>query len=62
MDNMKKPNLEFYKTCVLNYKDTKYFLYYMPLISCIKNIVKIPDIFQYFVYSFEAFYKNEQVF
>ena len=28
MDNMKKPNLEFHKTCVLNHNDVKYFLYY----------------------------------
>src|SRR5271170_7726672 len=62
MDNIKKPNLEFHKTCILNYKDVKYFLYYVPLISCIKNIVKIPDISQYFAYSFEVSYRNEQIF
>jgi hypothetical protein len=62
MDNMKKTNLEFHKTCVLNYKDVEYFLYYVPLISCIKNIVEIPDISQYFAHNFEASYRYEQVF
>ena len=28
MDNMKKPNLEFHKTCVLNHNDIEYFLHY----------------------------------
>jgi len=44
MDNIKKSNLEFHKTCVLNYNDVEYFLHYWPLISCIKNILEIPDL------------------
>src|SRR5271170_1666277 len=58
MNNMKKTNLEF----LLNYKDIEYFLYYVPLISCIKNIVEIPDISQYFAHSFKASYRNKQIF
>jgi hypothetical protein len=61
MNNMKKPNLEFYKTCVLNYNDVEYFLHYWPLISCIKNILEIPDLFQYFALNFEDSYINDQV-
>ena len=61
MDNMKKPNLEFHKTCVLNYNNVKYFLHYWPLISCIKNILEIPDLSQYFALNFEDSYINDQV-
>ena len=62
MDNMKKPNLEFHKTCVLNHNDVEYFLHYWPLFSCIKNILEILNISQYFVFNFENFYRHKQVF
>ena len=61
MDNMKKPNLEFHKTCVLNYNNIEYFLHYWPLISCIKNILKISDLSQYFALNFKDSYINDQV-
>ena len=46
MNNIKKSNLEFYNTYVhvLNYNNIEYFLHYWPLISCIKNILEIPNI------------------
>jgi hypothetical protein len=62
MDKIKQPNLEYFKTSVLNYNNVKYFLYHWPLISCIENILKIPNLSQNFVLNFEAFYKNNQVF
>ena len=62
MDNMNHPNLEFLKTCVLSYNNIEYFLYYWPLISCIKNILEIPNISQYFAFNFEASYINNQMF
>ncbi|KAF0368077.1 zn-finger domain-containing protein [Gigaspora margarita] len=45
MNNIKS-NLSYKKTKVLDLNDTEYFLYHMPLISCIENILKIPDIAQ----------------
>jgi hypothetical protein len=62
MDNMKKPNLEFHKTCVLNHNNVEYFLHYWPLINCIKNILEIPDISQHFALNFEDSYRYEKVF
>jgi len=61
MNNMKHPNLEFLKTCVLNHNGTEYFLFHWPLISCIKNILEIPDLLNNFSLSFEASYKTFQV-
>lgn len=62
MNKIKQPNLEYSKTCVLNYNGTEYFLYHWPLISCIKNILEIPDLSQNFAFNFEASYKYNQVF
>ncbi|KAF0492759.1 zn-finger domain-containing protein [Gigaspora margarita] len=45
MNNIKS-NLSYKKTKVLGLDDTEYFLYHMPLISCIENILKISDIAQ----------------
>ena len=61
MNKIKQPNLEFSKTCVLNYNNIKYFLYHWSLISCIKNILEIPDLLQNFALSFETSYKYNQV-
>lgn len=62
MNKIKQPNLEYSKTCVLNYNGTEYFLYHWPLISCIKNILEIPDLLQNFAFNFKASYKYNQVF
>src|SRR5260364_192498 len=43
MNNMKS-NLSYKKTKVLDYDNTEYFLYHMPLMSCIQNILEISDI------------------
>ena len=61
MNNMRHPDLEYYKTCVLNYNNVDYFLYHWPLISCIKNILEIPDLFQNFALNSEVLYKNIKV-
>jgi hypothetical protein len=61
MDKMKQPNLEYNETCVLNHNGFKYFLYHWPLISCIKNILEIPDLFQDFALNFEVKYRDQEV-
>ena len=61
INNMRQPNLEYFKTCVLNYNGIEYFLYHWPLISCIKNILEIPNLSDNFSLNFEAFYKTIQV-
>ena len=55
---MKQSNLEFLKTCVLNYNSVEYFLYHFSLINCIKNILEIPNISQYFALGFEELYNQ----
>src|SRR5260363_348875 len=61
MNNMKS-NLSYMKTKVLDHDNTEYFLYHMPLISCIQNILEIPDIFQTFALEYEELYKTTKVF
>jgi len=61
MNNMKQSNLEYFKTCVLNYNGVEYFLYHWSLISCIKNILEIPNLSENFLFNFEASYKTTQV-
>lgn len=60
MNNMKS-NLSYKKTKVLDHDNTEYFLYHMPLISCIKNILEVPDISQNFVLEYEELYKTTKV-
>jgi len=48
MDNMNLPNFQFSKTCIITYNNDEYYLYHRSLISCIENILKIPDISQNF--------------
>ena len=54
MNNIKYSNLEFYNKI-------KYFLFHWFLISCIKNILEIPNILNNFSFSFKASYKTFQV-
>ena len=61
MNNMKS-NLSYMKTKVLDHDNTEYFLYHMPLISCIKNILEIPDISQNFVLEYEELHKITEVY
>ncbi|KAF0468367.1 zn-finger domain-containing protein [Gigaspora margarita] len=56
--NNMKYNLLYNKTKVLDYDNTKYFLYYMPLMSCIQNILEISDITQTFALEYEELYKT----
>ena len=58
MNKMKQSNLEFLKTCVLNYNGVEYFLYHFSLINYIKNILEISNLSQYFVLGFEELYNQ----
>jgi hypothetical protein len=60
MDNMKS-NLKYKKTKIFEHNNTEYFLYHMPLIRCIENILKIPNISQNFALEFEELYKTTEV-
>ena len=60
MNNMKS-NLSYMKTEVLNHNNTKYFLYHVPLISCIKKILEVPDISENFILEYEELYKTTKV-
>lgn len=53
MDNMNLPNLEYYKTLVINYNNENYYLHHWSLINRIKSILSIPDISQNFALTFE---------
>ncbi|KAF0383105.1 zn-finger domain-containing protein [Gigaspora margarita] len=57
MNNMKS-NLSYKKTKVLDHDNTEYFLYHMPLMSCIQNILEISDISQTFALEYEELYKT----
>ncbi|RIB04900.1 hypothetical protein C2G38_2221163 [Gigaspora rosea] len=59
MNNIKS-NLSYKKTKVLDLDDTKYFLYHIPLISCIENILKIPDIVQNLEFEYKKLYKTTE--
>ncbi|KAF0489511.1 zn-finger domain-containing protein [Gigaspora margarita] len=56
--NNMKSNLLYKKTKVLDYDNTEYFLYHMPLMSCIQNILEIFDISQTFALEYEELYKT----
>jgi DNA primase len=60
MNNMKS-NLSYMKTEVLDHNNTKYFLYHVPLISCIKKILEVPDISETFIFEYEELYKTTKV-
>src|SRR3970040_861715 len=55
MNKMKFPNLEFSKISIASHNGKEYFLYYQDLISCIKNILAVPDITKDFALSYENF-------
>ena len=61
MNNIKS-NLSYKKTKVLDLDATQYFLYHMPLISCIENILKIPDIAQNLEFEYKELYKTTEVY
>ena len=55
MNNMIFTNLKFKKIFIINHNDNEYFLYHQNLISCIKNILEVPNIMQDFVLSFSNY-------
>jgi len=55
MNNMTSADLKFKKTLIINYNNNEYFLYHRDLISCIKNILAIPNITQDFALSFDNY-------
>ncbi|KAF0532972.1 zn-finger domain-containing protein [Gigaspora margarita] len=57
-----KSNLSYKKTKVLDHDNTEYFLYHMPLMCCIQNILEISDIFQTFAPEYEELYKTTKVY
>ncbi|KAF0540929.1 hypothetical protein F8M41_006029 [Gigaspora margarita] len=61
MNNIKS-NLSYKKTKILDLDDTEYFLYHMPLISCIENILKIPDIAQNLEFEYKELYKSTEIY
>ena len=60
MNNIKS-NLSYKKTKILELDNTEYFLYHLPLISCIKNILEIPDIAQNLEFEYKELYKTTKV-
>ncbi|KAF0476181.1 zn-finger domain-containing protein [Gigaspora margarita] len=56
MNNMES-DLPYKKTCVLKHNDSEYFLHYIPILKCIKNILKVPDLIQNFVTDYEELSK-----
>ena len=53
MNNLNDPLLTYHKTFILNHNDNNYYLYYHSFENCIKNILSISNIFQYFTLDFE---------
>jgi hypothetical protein len=50
---MNLPNLKYEKTQIITYNGEDYYLHHRSLISCIKNILSIPDISQNFNLNFK---------
>src|SRR5260363_145008 len=60
MNNMES-DLPYKKTCVLKHNDSEYFLHYIPILKCIKNILKVPDLIQNFATDYEELSKISEV-
>ena len=54
MDNMNIPSLIYDKTCVIKYNNKDYYLHHRSLINCVKHILSISDILEYFTQKFES--------
>ena len=54
-------DLSYKKTCVLKHNDFEYFLHYIPILKCIKNILKVPDFIQNFATDYEELSKILEV-
>ena len=55
IEKMKILTLTSKKHKILTYNNIDYYLYYHPILNCIKNILSIPDISQNFMLNFENF-------
>jgi hypothetical protein len=53
MNNLNNPLLTYHKTFITNYNDYNYYLYHHSIENCIKKILSIPNISQYFTLDFE---------
>lgn len=53
MNNLNNPLLTYQKTFITNYNDNDYFLYHHSIENCLKNILSISNISQYFMLNFE---------
>jgi hypothetical protein len=43
----------FEKHCIIRFNNKDYFLVYYPIINCIQNILKIPNLSKNFAYKYE---------
>jgi hypothetical protein len=55
MEKMKIPTLTSKKHKILTHNNIEYYLFYHPVLNCIKNILSISDISQNFALNFENF-------
>ncbi|RHZ87245.1 hypothetical protein Glove_38g6 [Diversispora epigaea] len=63
MEKMKIPTLTSKKHKILTHNNIDYYLFYHPVLNCIKNILSISDISQNFTLRFENFkYKGEKAY
>ena len=53
VEKMQNNIFGFEKYCVTEFNDKKYFLFYRPIINCIKNILKISNLKENFAYKYE---------
>ncbi|RHZ84374.1 hypothetical protein Glove_82g16 [Diversispora epigaea] len=60
MEKMKIPTLTSKKHKILTHNNIDYYLFYHPVLNCIKNILSISDISQNFTLRFENFKKNTE--
>lgn len=58
MEKMKIPTLLSKKHKILTYNNIDYYLFYHPILNCIKNILSIPDILENFALNFKNFKIN----
>ncbi|RHZ75790.1 hypothetical protein Glove_209g4 [Diversispora epigaea] len=63
MEKMKIPTLTSKKHKILTHNNIDYYLFYHPVLNCIKNILSISDISQNFTLRFKNFkYKGEKAY
>ena len=55
MEKMKIPTLTSKKHKILTYNNIDYYLFYYPVLNCIKNILSISDISQNLILNFKNF-------